>query len=103
VYASIEFLRRGGCGMSFVKHFSILVLLAAMASFAFPQQSAKQDMKDAGHDTKQAAKHTGRAVKKGTKSTGHQVKKTSKSVAHKTAHKTKQGAQKVEDKTQPNP
>ena len=52
--------------------------------------SAKQDMKNAGHDTKMAAKKTGHKVKKGTKK-----------AAHKTARKTKEGAQKVEDKTAP--
>jgi hypothetical protein len=54
------------------------------------QPGAKQDMKDAGSDTKDAAKKTGHAVKKGTKK-----------AAHKTAEKTKEGADKVEDKTQP--
>jgi hypothetical protein len=117
----------GHCPMSLGKHLFGLVLLVAVTStlFAVPQQSAKQDVKDAGHDTKQAAKdaghgtqeaakdvghgtkqaatHTGRAVKTGTRKTGHQIKKTSKSAAHKTAHTTKKGAQKVEDKTQPNP
>ena len=81
--------------------------LKMLASFAFvlvafvnvsplaaaPRQSdtsAKQDMKDAGHDTKKAAKKTGSATKK-----------TTKKAAHKTAQKTDQGAKKVEDKTQP--
>ncbi len=52
--------------------------------------SAKQDMKNAGHDTKMAAKKTGHKVKKGTKK-----------AVHKSARKTKEGAQKVEDKTAP--
>ena len=51
-------------------------------------QSAKQDMKDAGHDTKVAAKKT-----------GHAVKKTSKTAVHKSAHATKKAANKVENKT----
>jgi hypothetical protein len=55
-------------------------------------QSAKQDMKDAGHDTKTAATKTGSAVKKTTKKT-----------VHKGAHATKKGANKVEDKTSSNP
>ena len=45
--------------------------------------SAKQDMKDAGHETKEkAAKDTGRATKK-----------TTKKVVHKSAQKTDEGAQ----------
>lgn len=52
--------------------------------------SAKQDMKDAGHDTKAAAKDV-----------GHATKKTTKKVVHKSAQKTDEGAQKVEDKTAP--
>jgi hypothetical protein len=51
----------------------------------------KQDIKDAGHDTKKAAKKTGTATKK-----------TAKKATHKTAEKTDEGAQKVEDKTKPN-
>ena len=64
-----------------------LSLLLGVSAFA--QESAKQDMKDAGHETKQAAKDTGHATKKTAKKAGHKTKKT--------VHK---GAQKVEDKTQ---
>jgi hypothetical protein len=53
--------------------------------------TAKQDAKDAGHDTKNAAKKAGSATKKGTKK-----------AVNKTAQKTDEGAQKVEDKTKPN-
>lgn len=60
-------------------------------------QSAKQDMKDAGNATKSAAKDTGKATKKTAKQTGHAAKKAT----NKTARKTKEGSQKVEDKTQP--
>jgi hypothetical protein len=82
----------------------LFVALAATSFAAAPQsdQSAKQDMKDAGHDTKAAAKATGRATKTAAKKTGHAVKKTTKKAAHKTAAETKKGAQKVEDKTTPN-
>lgn len=77
------------------------VLLAALtsSSFAMPQQSAGEDMKDAGNATKDAAKDTGRATKKAAKKTGHAVKKTTKRVVHQGAKKTKEGADKVEDKT----
>ena len=85
-----------------------IFLFAALvgSSFALLQsqedQSAKQDMKDAGHATKNAAKDTGRATKKTAKKTGHAVKRTTKKATYKTAQKTKEGAQKVEDKTNPN-
>jgi hypothetical protein len=68
-------------------------LLVSTAGIVFAQSdtgTAKQDMKDAGHDTKDAAKKT-----------GHAVKKTTKKTTHKAAKKTKEGAQKVEDKTAP--
>ena len=71
--------------------FLTAVLAFGMSSaFAPAQDGAKQDMKNAGHDTKMAAKKTGHKIKKGTKK-----------AAHKTARKTKEGAQKVEDKTAP--
>ena len=68
--------------------------VGVLTATATPQQddtSAKQDIKDAGHDTKKAAKKTGSATKK-----------TTKKAAHRTAEKTDEGAQKVEDKTKPN-
>lgn len=61
----------------------------------------KQDMKDAGHNTKDAAKDTGHGVKQGTKKSWHATKHTTKKVTHKAAHKTVQGARKVERKTSP--
>jgi ABC-type nickel/cobalt efflux system permease component RcnA len=72
-----------------------LVLLLGVLSFA--QDSAKQDMKDAGHETKQAAKDAGHATKKTAQKAGHKVKKGT----HKAAQKTEEGARKVEDKTSP--
>ena len=81
--------------------FFVTAMVSAL--FAGPQtdQGAKQDIKDAGHETKQAAKDTGRATKKTARKTGRKVKRTSKKVVHKTAAETKEGAQKVEDKTDP--
>ena len=64
--------------------------LVAAPSYGGADQSAKQDLKDAGHETKKAAVHTGRAVKKG-----------SKKAVNKTADATAKGAEKVKDKTQP--
>jgi Ni/Co efflux regulator RcnB len=97
-----------GSGESMFQNKCIPTLLLSIAlcapALAMPaqDQSASQDMKDAGHETKDAAKDAGRATKKTAKKTGHAVKKTTKKAAHKTAEKTKEGAQKVEDKTQPN-
>ena len=47
--------------------------LVLLLGVSFAQDSAKQDMKDAGHETKEAAKDTGRATKKTAKKAGHQV------------------------------
>ncbi len=98
---------KGEIQMSLGKYAPSVCLAIALASTAFatpPQegQSAKQDMKDAGHATKDAAKDTGRATKKSTKKTGHAVKQGTKKAANKTADKTQEGAQKVKDKTDPN-
>jgi hypothetical protein len=58
------------------KYISVGTLLIAMAgtSFAMPPQddSAKQDVKDAGHSSKDAAKDAGRATKKGAKKSRRQ-------------------------------
>jgi hypothetical protein len=62
----------------------------------FAQDGAKEDMKQAGRDTKDAAKSTGRATKKTAKKSGRAVKHGT----HVTAKKARQGAEKVEDKTQ---
>lgn len=71
-----------------------VLLMVAMAglplgAFAQDTQSAKQDMKDAGHATKDAAKDT-----------GHATKKTTKKGVHKTKRATHKAAKTVQDKTQ---
>jgi hypothetical protein len=71
--------------------------LVLLLGVSFAQDTAKQDMKDAGHEAKQAAKDTGHATKKTAKKAGHKVKKGT----NKAAHKTEEGAQKVENKTDP--
>jgi len=66
-----------------------LLALAAISSYALPiQQSAGQDMKDAGNSTKDASKKVYGKRKRGFK----------KGV-HKTASATAHGANKVKDKT----
>ena len=60
-----------------------IALLVGLMGSGFAQDSAKQDMKDAGHETKQAAKDAGHATKTTAKKTGHTVKKDTKKVTNK--------------------
>jgi hypothetical protein len=53
-----------------------IALLVGLMGSGFAQDSAKQDMKDAGHETKPAAKDAGDATKTTAKKTGHTVKRT---------------------------
>ena len=64
-------------------------VMATMMSTGVYAQTAGQDMKNAGSETKDAAKDTGAAVKRTAKTTGKKVK-----------HGTHKAAQKVADKTQ---
>jgi len=76
--------------------------LGSARVFAFTPtslQTAGQDMKDAGHDTKEAAKKTGHGVKKGTK-TGYRKTKNGTKKAY---HKTGSGVAKVGDKMEGKP
>jgi len=85
------------------------VLAVGMSSFALAQDGAKQDMKDAGHETSNAAKDDGHGISKGTKkaynktSEGtekayHKTKRGTKKAYHKTAKGTKHAVNKVEGK-----
>jgi hypothetical protein len=73
-----------------------LVCVPALG-FSQPSQDsdAKQDLKNAGHETKDAAKDTGHAVKKGTEKGYHETKNGTKKVYHSTKH----GTEKAWDKT----
>jgi len=82
------------------KNYSAAFLLSAVlvstSAFAYSQPSnpaqdpgAKQDLKDAGHDTKDAAKDTGHDVKHGTKKAYHKTKHATKKAWHKTENTTK--------------
>ncbi len=77
------------------------LLLAATLTFGSSAiaQSAGQDMKNAGTDTKDAAKSTGSGIKKGTKTAYRKTKNGTK----KAYHKTGKGAEKVGDKMQGKP
>src|SRR5450432_2838648 len=92
---------------------SAMVLSAGM-TFAQSDTGAKQDMKNAGSETKDAAKDTGHGVKKGTekgyhatkhgtKKAYHATKRGTKKAVHATAHGTEHVAHKVEGKTEPTP
>jgi Ni/Co efflux regulator RcnB len=50
---------------------------------------AKQDMRDAGHETKNAARDAGHGVKQGTKKAYHKTKYGTKKAWHKTKSTTK--------------
>lgn len=90
--------------------FSIVVFFAgasvvpAAGRFQDPPKqdgSAKQDMKDAGKDTKKAAKDAGKGTKTAAKKTGTATKNTAEKAVNKTAAKTGEGAERVKDKTKP--
>jgi tRNA(Leu) C34 or U34 (ribose-2'-O)-methylase TrmL len=66
--------------------------LTAGTGFA---QSAGQDMKNAGHETKDAATDAAHGTAKGTKKAYHATKKGTTTAAHKTA----KGTEKAVDKT----
>jgi hypothetical protein len=74
----------------------------ACGTVALAQDGAKQDVKDAGHDTKKAAVATGHATKKIAKKTAHGTKVVAKDTAHgtkiaakDTAHGTKVATEKT--------
>jgi len=72
-----------------MKRTLIVLMISGLASFAaWGQETAKDDLKKSGHETKDAAKDAGKGVKKGTKK-----------AVNKSAKATKKGASKVEDKT----
>jgi hypothetical protein len=86
--------------------------LGLMVGVAGAQDTAGQDMKDAGHETKSGAKDVGhgtataaKGVAHGTatgaKKVGSTTKNTTKKVVHGGAKKTDEGATKVENKTEP--
>jgi hypothetical protein len=68
--------------------FALAAALSLGASTAFAstpaQDGTKQDMKNAGHDTKGAAVDTGHGIKTGTKKVYHKTKHGVKKAYHKT-------------------
>ena len=63
-------------------------VFAVALAFTAAAQTATQDMKNAGSDTKLAAKDTGKGVAKGAKKTGKAVKHGTHKAANKVAQKT---------------
>ena len=84
------------------KRFNIGVLALAMAAgttMTMSAQTAKQDMKDAGHETKEAAVDTGHATKKVVKKGAHKTKVA----ARKTKNATENFGDRVADKPETHP
>jgi predicted small secreted protein len=77
----------------------LLASTLALASVSAFAQTAGQDIKDAGHETKQAAKNTGKGIKKGTKTAYRKTKNGTKTAVHKTG----EGAEKLGDKMEGKP
>lgn len=73
--------------------FAALLLAATMAcapALAVGQEnSGKQDMKDAGHESANAARDAGHGVKHGTKKAYHSTKRGAKKAGRKTKNTTK--------------
>jgi hypothetical protein len=91
-------------GKQIMRSSTRILLLGLMAALAWStpavlaaQDSPKQSIKDAGHDTKNAAKDTGKAVKGTAEKTRRAVKKGT----NKVAEKTENGAAYAKDKTDP--
>ena len=75
-------------------------VLAFGTSSAFTlAQSAGQDMKNAGHETKDATVDAGHGVSKGTRKAYHKTKQGTKKAYHKTKRGTKKAARKVQGKS----
>jgi hypothetical protein len=89
---------------------AVVLAGASLPAWASAPQSAGQDMKNAGTDTKDAAKDVGHGVKKGTKKGYHKTRNGTKKVYNKTAkgtkkayHKTGKGIEKTGDNMQGKP
>jgi hypothetical protein len=89
-------------GMTTKWHLAAWALAGALActpTLAFSQQPypgqedhrAKQDMKNAGQETKDAARDTGRGVQHGTQKAYHSTKRHTKHAAHRTKNAVRGG------------
>ena len=75
--------------MKRIVQIAAMVLFAGVTFCVHGQDTAKEDIKAAGRETKRAVKKTGSATKK-----------TAKKAAHATASGVDKGAKKVKEKTQ---
>jgi predicted small secreted protein len=83
-----------------MKHSILCAFLVLGASISMASaQTAGQDMKNAGHETKEAAKDVGKGTEHAAKTTGRKTKNVAKRATHATAKETEKGADKVEEKT----
>ena len=76
-----------------------LVLAAAVSTTGLVAQTAKQDMKSAGHETADATKNTGHAIAKGTEKGYDKTKEGTVKAAKATGRGTKKAAVKTKDVT----
>ena len=94
----MQWMRTGCINVKKIPVLFAFVLGLGLAAGAYAQ-TAGQDLKDAGHETKEAtkdaAKGTGQAVKTGA----HKTKRAAKRTTHAAAQGVEKGADKVEDKT----
>ena len=67
-----------------IAQFCTVAILVGGCAFA---QTAKQDLKNAGSETKNAVKDTGKSVGHATKTSADKVKHKTKSTVHKTSSK----------------
>jgi predicted small secreted protein len=74
-------------------------IIGIVLAAATPAQTAGQDIKNAGHETKEAAKDAGKGTAKAAKTGARKTKNGVKKGAHATASGVEKGADKVEDKT----
>jgi hypothetical protein len=67
---------------------ALMMALGYMMPRPLHSQTASQDVKSAGQDTKNAAKDAGNGVRKGTKKAAHATKKGTKKAYNKTKNTT---------------
>ena len=78
----------GSAGKRWMKRLLAAALAAGLGGSALAQ-TAGQDMKNAGSETKAAAKDTGKATAQATKTTARKTKNGTKKAYHKTVNATK--------------
>lgn len=72
-----------------------ILTLGMSSTFAWSQDGAKRDMKNAGTETKDAAKDTGHGISTGTHKAYHKTSEGTKTAYDKTKHGTKKAYHKT--------